>query len=55
MITDTIPTDLSDSTKIERISVAPLFAEAISRIHDGSSVSALFSSEKVREIVFEDD
>ena len=53
MVTDTIPTDLANSTKIEAISVAPLFAEAISRIHDGRSISALFSPEKVREIVFE--
>ncbi len=53
-VTDTIPTEIGESTKIDRISVAPLFAEAMSRIHDGRSVSALFNAESVREIVFED-
>lgn len=53
-ITDTVPSDLEGSDKLEVISVAPLFAEAISRIHDGRSVSALFSPEAVRRIVFED-
>ncbi len=52
-VTDTIPTDLQESAKIETVSVAPLFAEAISRIHDGRSVSALFNADAIREIVFE--
>ena len=30
------------SAKVEVLSVAPLLAEAITRIHDGRSVSALF-------------
>ncbi|HXJ81436.1 MAG TPA: ribose-phosphate pyrophosphokinase [Candidatus Methylomirabilis sp.] len=41
LVTDTIPLR-SASTKIEVLSVAPLLAEAITRIHDGRSVSALF-------------
>lgn len=53
-ITDTVPSELEGSDKLEVISVAPLFAEAISRIHDGRSVSALFSAEAVRRIVFEE-
>ena len=32
--------------KIKQLSVAPLLGEAISRIHDGESVSALFGFEK---------
>lgn len=43
IITDTIP--LPEDKKIEKIevvSVAPLFAEAIKRIHDNESVSKLF-------------
>ena len=30
------------SPKVETLSIAPLLAEAITRIHDGRSVSALF-------------
>lgn len=41
LVTNTIP--LRDaSAKVEVLSVAPLLAEAITRIHDGRSVSALF-------------
>ncbi|HAA64298.1 MAG TPA: ribose-phosphate pyrophosphokinase, partial [Thermoanaerobacter sp.] len=43
VITDTIP--LPEEKKIDKIkvrSVAPLFAEAILRIHEGMSVSKLF-------------
>jgi ribose-phosphate pyrophosphokinase len=42
-VTDTIPlTERKRSRKIQVKSVAPLFAEAIRAIHDGSSVSRLF-------------
>jgi len=40
-VTNTIPLRHT-SAKIEVLSVAPLLAEAITRIHDGRSVSALF-------------
>ncbi len=49
VITDTIP--LPASSKIDKIkvlSVAPLIGEAITRIHQGKSVGALFSSEMQR-------
>ncbi len=43
IITDTIPLSPEKQTdKIEVVSVAPLFAEAIKRIHDNESVSKLF-------------
>ena len=43
IITDTIPLPEEKKTdKIEIVSVAPLFAEAIKRIHDNESVSKLF-------------
>ncbi len=41
LVTNTIPLR-HVSAKIEVLSVAPLLAEAITRIHDGRSVSALF-------------
>jgi ribose-phosphate pyrophosphokinase len=41
LVTDSIPIPTA-SPKIEVLSVAPLLAEAITRIHDGRSVSALF-------------
>jgi ribose-phosphate pyrophosphokinase len=40
-VTNTIPLRQA-SAKVEVLSVAPLLAEAITRIHDGRSVSALF-------------
>ncbi len=52
IVTDTMPLRADQqSEKVEVISVAKLFAEAISRIHDGSSVSELFDQEKVSEIL----
>lgn len=43
VITDTIPlTPKKKGPKMHAVSVAPLFAEAIRAIHDGSSVSRLF-------------
>lgn len=43
IVTDTVPLAPSQqSDKVEVISVANLFAEAISRIHDGRSISQLF-------------
>jgi ribose-phosphate pyrophosphokinase len=43
VITDTVPLrDESRSPKIIQLSVAPLFAQAMKRIHTGESVSALF-------------
>ncbi len=53
-ITDTLPSETDETNAtIETLSVAPLFAEAIGRIHDGRSVSALFSPEAIRNIVFD--
>jgi len=40
--TDTVPVDVSQCQRIEVISVAPLFATAIKRIHHGDSISSLF-------------
>ncbi|MFN8623488.1 MAG: ribose-phosphate pyrophosphokinase [Chloroflexota bacterium] len=46
VITDTIPLPPAKRhPKIRQLSVAPLIGEAISRIHRGESVGALFSSE----------
>lgn len=43
IITDTIPTaEETNGDKIEVVSVAPIFAEAIRRIHENESVSILF-------------
>ena len=55
IVTDTIPLpDGADSDRITVLSVAPLFGEAIRRIHRGESVGALFSSEVelVEEMTF---
>lgn len=41
VITDTIPTK-KDSSKIKVLSVAPMFAEAIRRVHNHESISSLF-------------
>ena len=44
VVTDSLPiSDEKMSDKIRVLSIAPLFAQAIKHIHDGSSVSALFS------------
>ena len=54
-MTDTIPLpEGTDSERITILSVAPLFGEAIRRIHRGESVGALFSSEVelVEEMTF---
>lgn len=43
LVTNTIPIPESQrSSKVEELSVAELFAKAISRIHDGRSISSLF-------------
>jgi ribose-phosphate pyrophosphokinase len=42
IITDTIAVDRTRSDKIEVLSVAPLFAAAIEKIHKGESVGELF-------------
>jgi ribose-phosphate pyrophosphokinase len=55
IVTDTIPLpEGADSDRITVLSVAPLFGEAIKRIHRGESVGALFSSEVqlVEEMTF---
>ncbi|MGM9993912.1 MAG: ribose-phosphate diphosphokinase [Candidatus Avigastranaerophilus sp.] len=47
IVTNTIPLNKSFlPEKIKQLSVAPLLGEAISRIHDGESVSSLFGFEK---------
>ena len=46
VITDTVPLPADvDDPRITVLSVAPLFGEAIKRIHRGESVGALFSTE----------
>ncbi len=44
VVTDSIPLakEIADSPKVTQVSVAPLIAEAIVRVHEGRSVSALF-------------
>jgi len=57
IVTDTIPLPVTaDGSRITVLSVAPLFGEAIRRIHRGESVGALFSSEVqlVEEMTFWD-
>ena len=57
VVTDTIPLPPeADRSRITVLSVAPLFGEAIRRIHRGASVGALFSSEVqlVEEMTFWD-
>jgi hypothetical protein len=49
VITDTIPLPASHQlANIKVLSVAPLIGEAVTRIHRGESVGALFSSEAQR-------
>ena len=43
LITNTLPQDAHQSKKIEVVSIAPLLADAIKAIYEGSSVSALFN------------
>lgn len=52
LVTDTIPlpTDIT-SDKIEVVSVAPMFAEAIARIRTGTSISGIFEPEILRDIL----
>ena len=57
VVTDTIPLPPdADRSRITVLSVAPLFGEAIRRIHRGESVGALFASEVqlVEEMTFWD-
>ena len=57
VVTDTIPVAASAPSKVTVLSIAPLFGEAIRRIHRGESVGALFSSEVqlVEEMTFWDE
>ena len=51
IVTNTIPLDTSKlPSNIKQISVAPLLAQAISRIHDDESVSSLFGFEKEMQV-----
>ena len=55
IVTDTIPLPPeANRDRITVLSIAPLFGEAIRRIHRGESVGALFSSEVqlVEEMTF---
>ena len=57
-MTDTVPLPPeANDPRITVLSVAPLFGEAIKRIHRGESVGALFSSEveMVEEMTFWDE
>lgn len=52
IVTDTVPLRPDQMCdKVEVISVARIFAEAVTRIHDGSSVSELFDQAKVSELM----
>ncbi len=42
VVTNTIPTEGKQVSKLKVVSVAPLIAESIKRIHEGESVSSLF-------------
>jgi ribose-phosphate pyrophosphokinase len=57
VVTDSIPMPMgSVSSKVKRLSCAPLFGEAIKRIHKGESVGALFGKDAAlaEEMVFWD-
>ncbi len=55
IVTDTIPIRPDQASEaVEVVSVAPMFAEAMARIRDGSSVSNLFSPQTLREILKKD-
>ena len=43
VVTDSMPTKGKEFDKLEVLSVASLFAKAVRRIHEGDSVSELFS------------
>jgi len=43
VVTNTLPMEGKQFGKLEVVSVAPLLAEAIRRMHEGVSVSSLFS------------
>jgi ribose-phosphate pyrophosphokinase len=50
VVTDTISVpEYAAQSRIEAISIAPLIASAIRRIHEGSSVSALFQASRFRQ------
>jgi ribose-phosphate pyrophosphokinase len=52
IVADTVPIpEEQKSPVVEQVSVANLFAEAISRIHDGRSVSQLFEPTLLREVL----
>lgn len=51
IVTDTVPLrEDQHSDKVEVLSVAKIFAEAIKRIHDGDSVSQLFDRQVMAEL-----
>ncbi len=51
IVTNTIPLDMNKMpSNIKQVSVAPLLAQAISRIHDDESVSSLFGFEKEMQV-----
>ena len=52
VVTDTIPLGEKNSNKIKVLSVAPLIAEAIARIHYEKSVSVLFRTAPQRKIEY---
>lgn len=55
LVTDTIPLPThTHSDKIEVVSVAPMFAEAIARIRTGTSVSEIFEPATLRQILKRD-
>jgi len=43
IVTNTLPVYEKEFGKLEIVSIAPLIGEAIKRVHEGSSVSSLFS------------
>jgi ribose-phosphate pyrophosphokinase len=43
VITNTIPAEHKNLEKLKIVSIAPLIGEAIRRIHEGESVSMLFT------------
>ena len=42
IVTNTLPVYEKQFSKLEIVSIAPLIAEAIKRVHEGASVSSLF-------------